>query len=162
MQLSMSICVTQTLVLQLELVGGSTGDSETIFPLVEKRLRSSSKAQRALAEIAEPRDHSYESYRSFMDFLVGTIWPEARPLIFNFYDDIGLPLRKQITEVGRSSMECFLLGAVEAAELAYENHLTIDWSWMRRVLSFLTHELPPVRVYATGLTPLIEVADCAA
>lgn len=162
MQLSMSIRVSQGLILHLNLVGGSTGESETIFPLVEERIHKSTKAQLAFAAIEEPRDCGYDCYRSFMDFLVGSIWPEAQPLIFRFYDDAGLPLRRQITETGRASMEIFLLGAMEAALLAYDNHLTIDWAWMRRVLSFLTHDLPTVRVYANGVTPLIEVADCAA
>lgn len=153
--------VKQELLLKLELVGGSTGEGTTIFPLVERRLRRSSKVQRVISEIRDPFGCCMDDFRSFMDFFVAALFPEAQPLIFAFYRGEGLPLREQVTDAGRHSIEIFMLGAVEAALMAHDSHLGISWRWLRRALDVLAHELPPVRVYAMGITPLVELADCS-
>jgi len=163
MQLSLAPCQRQEfkLELRLDLVGGSTGETNTIFPLVEKRLRRSAKAQRVFAEIEDPKECECDSFRSYMDFFVAAIFPEVVPLMLAFYEGEGLPLREQITDAGRFSIEIFLLAAVEAAIMADDAHLEFDWAWLRRTVDIIAHELPPVRIYAMGITPLVELADCS-
>ena len=161
MQLSMSVHMEQKMILGVELTGGSTGLSNTIFPIVAQRLRKSLKLQRALDRVKVSEGWAPEEYRSYMDFLVAAICPEAVPLIVGFYNREGLPLREQITDGGRFGMEILLLGAVEAACLAYDNHLEVNWNWIRRIVSVLTHDLPPIRVFANGIPPLVELADCS-
>lgn len=155
-------CQELRLELRLDLVGGSTGEGDSIFPLVERRLLRSTKAQRVLSQIEDPRECGIDEFRSFMDFFVAAIFPEVVPLMKAFYVDEGLPLREQITDQGRFSIEIFLLAAVEAAIMAHDEHLSFDWTWLRKTVDILTHELPPVRIYAMGVTPLVEIADCAA
>jgi len=157
MNLSMSITCApmQKTILGLRLAGGAT---RSIFPAIEKAISKSTNAQRALIRVKGGPE--LDDFNCFMDYLVSAVFPEIKRLCFLFYwDPMGRPLRDQITEQGRDGLEILLLGALEAALVAFDHQHIMHWDEVRRLLATL--DVPKIRLYPKGATPLQELADAA-
>ena len=136
-------------ILGLALAGGA---SDSIFPKVEHRIQTFSTIQRGLGAVREPAEGEF---RSFMDLLLCSTFPEITALCARFYKQGGLPLRDQITHAGRDTLEILLLGALEVACIHHQHYLPVTWAEVRRFL-WINLDLPAVHLFPNGIptTPL--------
>lgn len=151
--------VEQRLVQELLLLDLRGGTSVNIFPEVETLILRTKAIRLALTAI-DYGDEEVADYASFMDFFITSLIHEFRPYCFAFYRNEGKPLRDLVTESGRLTIETLLYGAIEVALMAHENGMSIDWSYVRRVLD-VELQLPPIYFFPSGFGPLQELADCA-
>jgi hypothetical protein len=127
LSLSMSCSCRQVQTLELPLTGGITS---TIFPEVEAWLQADHDRQKALKVLAD-RLHK-NPYRSVMDLLVCSVFPELRPGCFRYYLGGGRPLRDLITSGQRVAIAWHLLQAIEAAYQAFCEHRSLSWAKLRQ------------------------------
>ena len=104
---------------------------ETIFPVVENWLGSSSDHQNALRYVSSKKLATMERYRSSIDYLFCEVHLEHKKACFLFYDDEGPQLREFLGEEARARLERGMMHALELAYAAFCEQRRLSWVQFR-------------------------------
>jgi len=125
LRLKTAQCLHQRIDLEQLAVAG--GASDSIFPLVEAWLQQSTDHWNSLRAIAgRKRD---PGFRSVVDFIVASVFPELRAPCARFYAGRGPALRELVSEARRSYIERRALLFLEVAYAAFSEKRRASWSW---------------------------------